>query len=369
MKQFILKSSNQRISLYDKPVCRLMDGMIYSYIEDTHQYVKLYNESNIDLKQSKKLATMIEKRPPFVRSSDGEVMQLMWPVDLVFDDQGLYRGYLFDAFDLKQYEPMSALLGPIDSRKRVPRYSYKQRVLAAYHFAALLSNFHQYAIYLIDFNPNHIYFHQRSLKPLIIRCDLLSIAADGRIRYGAPHCSWMYCNPDDLASDNESERLGLEQDLFGMAVLIYQLLNQGIHPYQSMPINLFRIPKSLFKAMLNNEFVYSENNATSRTRPLAWSIFDYFDDQTKQMFIRAFSKNDPRPTAMDWQLHLKKYASEQSDALQECPNHPAHFHFFNGCGLCASLNNKAPLRDKVYKSINKLGQLKSNVAEKQIKVY
>lgn len=365
MKQFLLKSSNQRISLYDRPVCRLADGKVYSYIENSDCYVKVYDFSQVDLKLSKKLATMIEQRPSFSHKSEMNSSCLLWPSDMIFDDEGHYRGYSFDRIDLQDFIPLSLMIAPAS----VFDNNYKKRILTAYHFAALMSNLHQHAIYLINLDPARILINKHDLRPLIVDCDRLSIAGRNTIRYPANECNWLYCTPEAVKQSKPAYKLGMSQDNYAIAVLVFQLLNQGLHPYQAWPKPVYRASGRLKKLIENQVFVYQDDSPYARYRPLTWSMHDYFDEETKDLFCRAFSQGSECPSASEWQLHLKKYVSDNTDTLMQCKSDPGHFHFYKGCGECGLDTIKYPVIDRLLKTKNSLFWARINRVRKAVKMY
>jgi len=375
MKQLILKKSSQRISLHDRPICRLENSIINSFIEDNDSYVRVFDSSVIDLKHSKKLAAMVERKPVFANFNNANQVQLMWPTDMVFDEKGVYCGYVFDRINFKNYLPLNVFLTPVISSSKLQKYSYKDKIAVAYHFAALLSNLHQQSIYLIDLNPNHILIDVESLKPLIIACDELSIIDKSQARYAASHCNLLYYNPEDMKLFKPAERLGLDQDNYALAVLIFQIMNQGLHPYQGISRKALVWPKKLLRLIQEQQFICGidaralSRDGASQIRPLAWSIYDYFDDETKKLFVRAFSKTEQRPSASEWQLHLNQYLSTNSAKLTQCKQTATHYHFLNGCGLCEKNNIRLPMRDRIVKVISTLSRAKSSFAEKKIKIY
>ena len=64
--------------------------------------------------------------------------------------------------------------------------------------------------------------------------------------------------------------------------------------------------------------------------PHPYSIHEYFDKKTLELFERAFAKGQERPSAYEWQEHLWKMLH----SLKQCKN-PNHAYFTaKGCGLC-----------------------------------
>ena len=62
-----------------------------------------------------------------------------------------------------------------------------------------------------------------------------------------------------------------------------------------------------------------------------YSMHEYFDKKTLNMFDRAFMQNQKRPTAKEWQQHIEELFTQ----LKSCKNNPDHAYFTaKGCGLC-----------------------------------
>ena len=67
--------------------------------------------------------------------------------------------------------------------------------------------------------------------------------------------------------------------------------------------------------------------------PHPYSIHEYFDKKTLELFERAFVKGLERPSAKEWQEHLWTLMHN----LKPCKKNPNHVYFTSkGCGLCAA---------------------------------
>ena len=65
--------------------------------------------------------------------------------------------------------------------------------------------------------------------------------------------------------------------------------------------------------------------------PHPYSIHDYFDKNTMNMFERAFTKGSERPSALEWQMQLEYILKH----LKQCKKDHNHAYFTpKGCGLC-----------------------------------
>ena len=124
--------------------------------------------------------------------------------------------------------------------------------------------------------------------------------------------------------------MGEEQDKFALAVMIFKLLNNGIHPYSG-------VPRKADAEMLTIQIRIEQYHYAyglwpdSYQAPHPYSIHEYFDKATLEMFERAFSKGGQRPSAYEWQEHLWKLMH----SLKTCKKDPNHVYFTSkGCGLC-----------------------------------
>ena len=132
------------------------------------------------------------------------------------------------------------------------------------------------------------------------------------------------------------EQMGEEQDKFALAVIIFKLLNEGIHPFSGTPRKKGDM-LSLQERIAQYHYAYGIW-ADEYQKPHPYSIHDYFDKTTMNLFERAFTKGNERPSALEWQNHLEK-----------CKKNPNHAYFTaKGCGLCM-LDEKIKAEMKEYK--------------------
>ena len=138
------------------------------------------------------------------------------------------------------------------------------------------------------------------------------------------------------------EKLGEEQDKFALAVIIFKLLNEGIHPFSGTPRNKKSPMLSIQERIADYHYAYGMWPDTYQA-PHPYSMHDYFDKATMTLFERAFTKGNERPTALEWQTQLEYILKH----LKQCKKDHNHAYFTpKGCGLCminekfkANLNN------------------------------
>ena len=130
--------------------------------------------------------------------------------------------------------------------------------------------------------------------------------------------------------NQDCEEMGEEQDKFALAVIIFKLLNNGIHPFSGTPRKTNHSPLTIQDRIAQNHYAYGAW-ADLYQAPHPYSIHDFFTKETLELFDRAFIKGQKRPTAQEWEKHLRKLIS----TLKPCKKNHMHFYFTpKGCGLC-----------------------------------
>jgi hypothetical protein len=210
-------------------------------------------------------------------------------------------------------------------RKQLPEF-YGARVLLAANLASLMAELHELGHYMVDLKPMNMRFYPHAWYMAILDTDGFSIGGPGRLP--ARQFSDEYIAPE--ARGKKPEQLGAEQDLFALAVIIFRLLNNGIHPYQG--VDRGNHPTTLQERIFAGLYAYGLT-PHSAVQPAPSSIHDFLESRTRSLFDRAFRAAAPRPAASEWRDHLKGLITQ--GALVKCAAHPReHAHFSLGCGLC-----------------------------------
>ena len=145
--------------------------------------------------------------------------------------------------------------------------------------------------------------------------------------------------------------MGLQQDNFCLAVIIFRLLNNGLHPFQSK----IKSGKNLgtIQDLVNKEAYGYGVKISKKFGPAVQSIHEFFPKNIRELFDNAFTKRI-RPTAREWVNILRDYADPSSGKLIKCDVVPnEHAHFGLGCGFCALvLNKRVKPKHKAKKKVN-----------------
>lgn len=207
---------------------------------------------------------------------------------------------------------------------------YAYRVFAAYNVTSMVAAMHKCGHYIVDLKPSNVSVYKDTMMVAMVDCDGFSIKGENDNRYPAEFVSEEYIYPEGM--DLGCDEMGEEQDKFALAVMIFKLLNNGIHPFSGVPRKNDGEMLTIQNRIEEYHYAYGLW-PDSYQAPHPYSIHEYFDKKTLELFERAFVKGLERPSAKEWQEHLWTLMHN----LKPCKKNPNHVYFTSkGCGLCAA---------------------------------
>lgn len=309
-------------------------GRIVAVSGDPSVVAKLYHDPRTAAPYEAKIAAMLERPPALPPIEDGSrrFEQIAWPRAIVEDDRGTFRGFVMPFIDLSQAAPLETLLVKALRRHHGLPENYAFRMFAAQNVAAAVAELHRLGHHIIDLKPQNLSIYKRSMYVAVVDCDGLSIDGGNGIRYPAGQFTDGYRAPETVNAALDPDALGEDQDRFALAVILFQLMNNGIHPFQGVPRRAGTALGTEQERINAGLYPYGTRQDRSQA-PSPGSIHEYFEPETTDLFRRAFTTRY-RPAAGEWRDHLR--ALIQDGSLQKCAaNAQEHAHFSRGCGLCA----------------------------------
>lgn len=306
-------------------------GEIYKVEGAPGKVAKLYLHQQELAQYGLKVAAMIATPPelPPLRIKAKHYIQIAWPEARILDGKGKFRGFLMPEVDLATATELSNILQKAQRRnKKLPEF-YGARVLLAANLSMLMHELHSAGHCMIDMKPENIRFYPGANYLAILDTDGFFInCTGGGKKYPSEQYSEQYIAPE--AAQKLSKDLGVEQDLFALATIVFQLLNNGIHPFQGRDRK--NNPNTIQERIFKNLYAYGMQSH-DRVDPSPQSIHEFFEDSTRLLFDYSFTKTTGRPTALEWRDHLRRLIS--SNTLRRCSRNPGdHAHYSKGCGLC-----------------------------------
>lgn len=281
-----------------------------------------------------KLRCMLANPPVDPMQAQGHV-SIAWPVDLLQVPDGTRRvvGYL-----MPRAAGQHALIdfyNPVGRRKQCPLFNYLYLHRTARNLAAAVRAVHARGYVIGDVNEMNILVTDTALVTLV-DTDSFQVR-DGttgsvyRCPVGRPEFT-----PPELQNRTFRDLDRTPQhDLFGLGVLIFQLLMEGTHPFAGV-YTVEDDPPPYEARILHGHYPYGTRTVPYRPMPSAPPI-ELLPPSLRELFLRCFEEGhttpSARPDAEVWIAALQ--ASE--DALLTCAQNEQHRYgrHLESCPWCA----------------------------------
>lgn len=306
-------------------------GKIYLDASHPNSVAKIFHNRKKSSTNRQKLEAMLLNRPNFPKTMKNgeECVQIAWPDAILEDGNGFCVGYLMPMINMDEAVSLDHLMQKAIRKKLGLPEKYAYRVFAAYNITSMVAAMHKCGHYIVDLKPSNVSVYKDTMMVAMVDCDGFSIKGENDNRYPAEFVSEEYIYPEGM--ELGCDEMGEEQDKFALAVMIFKLLNNGIHPFSGVPrkdTDMLTIQNRIE----NYHYAYGLWPDTYQA-PHPYTIHEYFDKKTLELFERAFVKGLERPSAREWQEHLW----EVMHNLKQCKKNPEHVYFTSkGCGLCAA---------------------------------
>jgi len=292
------------------------EGAVYDVEGYPDRVVKVYHKRP-QAEQLKKLQAMIEN------GSERLTTMSTWPLSLVRNDRGVAIGFIMPKLR-SNYKEVLQLYSPANRKTAFPNADYSFIVHAAMNIAAAFDAVHSLGHVIGDVNQKNILVNDQAIITLI-DCDSFQIkdstgkvfpCAVGVAEFTSPELQHKELREVVRTANNEE---------FGLAVLIFDLLFMGRHPFAGKYLGADD-PPDLEQAIGGRMFAYARNSEkTMQYVPPPLSVpVSIFPDTIMNLFERAFlfdgREGTSRPTADEWRTALKQF----KDSLITCADDINH---------------------------------------------
>ena len=315
-------------------------GTVFGSASDPSSVTKLYHETTSakDLADyAQRVEAMVQLRPDLdpIAHEGRSYVQIAWPTASVLKD-GKFAGFSMPALEMSQTKNLEVMLLDKQARLHGLRPHLGARVTLCRQLAGVMNALHQRGHYIVDLKPPNIQFYDKTLYMAVLDCDGFSIndAGSGR-RYPAPMFTQEYLAPEFQGAGRNPNTDPEAQDRFALAVIIFQLMSHGVHPFTGVlrDSSLGNETKDL---IARGDFPYGRRpNPNCKPRPA--STHECLPDELRSYFDRAFGPHPAdRPSAHDWMSRLDAYATVSTGNLVKCRTDQEHLHFAGlPCSSCA----------------------------------
>jgi DNA-binding helix-hairpin-helix protein with protein kinase domain len=287
------------------------EGEVYEILDRSDLVAKIYHEPPPQEKA--------EKLVVLSRLGNERLFNLSaWPVDVLREkSDGQIAGFVMKK--ISQAEEVHALHSPKSRLQKFPEASWAFLIYVAANIARAVAAIHEHGFIIGDVNPKNILV-TRKATIYLLDVDSFQVSADGktyRCEGGFPE----YTPPELQGVAFRDVDRAEEHDYFGLAVVIFQLLFIGRHPFSGRYLGDEEMP--LERAIRELRFAYGADAETRRMRqPPGTLALDAVPAPLAELFRRAFLSTD-RPQPREWITALDAL----SKSLKKCQLHSGHSYF------------------------------------------
>lgn len=304
-------------------------GRIFAIANMPGMAIKLYHDRKTALDHRDKVLAMLAAPPDLkpLRRGYTHYPQIAWPEGVVADADNRFAGFVMPLIDQGRSTSLVNLLQKSSRRREGISDYYGYRVLVARNLAAMFAELHRAGHHMIDMKPANLRVYPSTAWVAVVDTDGFSIAGkEGR--HPAAQVSDDYIAPESWGRPSAS--LGEAQDNFTLGAIIFQLLNNGVHPYSGVHATPSRYPSDLQARVCQGLYPYGLT-PMPLLRPSPLSIHTTFPDELRAKFDACFIGAGVRPGAASWRDTMVALL----DRLTPCTVRPdEHAHFGGACGFC-----------------------------------
>ncbi len=287
------------------------EGAIYN-TSDSSSVAKIYFQQRLTRSRKEKLSHMVAANP--------RIKGLRWPTELLYTAEGEWVGFLMPKANGLELATTVFTPGRENRNLTVLGWTRKDIVLIAANIAETFRKIHAQNLLMGDINPRNFMVEPESRSVYFVDCD--SYQFDG---FPCPVFSDLFLPAEvhKKAQLNGGKYTSFvrtkENELYSLAVLLFQTLMLGKAPFESRSTN----NDDLVQAIIDGDFPYRFNensdndsddtpvnrNPRSKMRPPVgqWRfIWSHLPHKIKKNFYYTFTGKG-RPTAAQWENDLRVY--------------------------------------------------------------
>jgi hypothetical protein len=325
--QVRLEKEGQPFWLENRPLARGGEATLYELPGRPTLVAKVYHQPTVD--HAHKLAAMIANPPADPMAGTGHI-SIAWPTDRLLT-AAAPAGFL--GFVMPRVARAWTILEFYNPKARLqlcPLFHYGYLLRTARNLAAAVRAVHEKGYVIGDLNESNVLVNNQALVA-IVDTDSFQVPDQGRVfrcAVGKPE----YTPPELQGTQFAGFDRGPENDAFALAVLIFQLLMQGVHPFAGRFTGQGE-PATLDHRIAAGHWPYAQRRQVPYApTPLA-PPFSTLPPSVQALMRRCFeeghARSGLRPDASTWFNTLKQVEQE----MAACHANAQHL-FHRSLGEC-----------------------------------
>ena len=306
------------------------EGEVYALASNADLAVKIYTLKDLGERENK-IKTMV------TLGLAKQTALVAFPIDYVQNEKGEFIGFLMRL--VSGHKPLHELYAPGSRKLHFPHADYRFLVRAALNVAKAIASVHKAGAVIGDINHSSLLISPKAVVALI-DADSFQVS-DKNKKYlctvGVPE----YTPPELQGHRLSSIVRATTHDAFGLAIVVFQLLFMGRHPFVGT-IRSGEIPP-LHENIKNYRYAYTTTRNVGMDQPPGTPSISEFHQELANTFEKSFGPNSylGRPSAEEW----VKVLENLEKSLIKCDANPLHFFpsEANECPWCEMEHELATL--------------------------
>jgi DNA-binding helix-hairpin-helix protein with protein kinase domain len=322
----------------DTPIHEGGEGWISRILGQPGKVAKIYKPLRQAGRETK-LRWMVANPPNDPGRSIGHT-SIAWPEFLLYDARGSFVGYVMP--EITNACKMLNVLSPHLRAKTFASFDDHRLYRVAYNLATAVGALHACDYTIGDLNESNILVTPEALVT-VIDTDSFQVREqrEGQIIfYPCPVGRPEFTPPELQGKAFQGEVRQPEQDAFALAVLIFQLLMHGSHPFRAIWLGPGE-PPSVEERIYLGLFPYANPPAAGLVSPPPNLALDRLSPPLSDLMLRCFVDGQTNPKNRPLPLEWKRLLKDGENSLVTCPNkhvYPGHLAQCPQCGLPTPLH-------------------------------
>lgn len=287
------------------------EGTFYKIQGNKNQCAKIFHPDKINKELHEKILAMLDYPPFDYTWKNMGHRSIAWPNAALYEDSNKNKliGFTMPLIDLNTFREVHWYCNPLDRQKLFGgSFTWLYLVMTACNISSAIAAVHEKGHCIGDLRETNILVSSRALITLI-DCDSFQIKDPvlkrtfytrvGSGEYLPPEL----LNPNVNFKNKDYDRY--YSDLFGLGVIVFKLLMNGVSPYQAKGSLVKDAPSPIDK-IKKGYFPYASvyRNRGDIKPPNFAPPFEIVPPSVQELFIKCFvdGHKEPkkRPTAKEW---------------------------------------------------------------------
>lgn len=296
------------------------EGEVWS-VKERLEVAKLYHPAILRSEHERKIQAMIENPPKDKMRSKGHV-SIAWPTEALYQ-KGKFAGFLMPR--IERSPTIFAMYNPKMRQRECPGFTWKYLMQTALNLSIAIDAIHVKQYVIGDLNESNVLVAPSALVS-IIDTDSFQVRDQAGHLFGCRVGKEDFLPPELQGIDLEKVERLPEHDYYGLGVLIFRLLMEGVHPFTGvLKSNLELTDSTQYYCQKVGAFPYDPKNKVVLP-PIIAPRFETLPPAVQQLLTRCFvnGHQNPslRPSAAEWVQCLEL----AGNALSDCPKNTLHVY-------------------------------------------